>query len=368
MDAHGNVIFDSNSLKRKKGAITTFSPGPCVKATSTIESTTTEVKFVENHHRKSPQTVSESSESHSSAGIYRRSNQVVRPVVPQRTKIETKCVEDKNNNNINQMTSNNHLMRPNGSLSLNLNSVSSKVLASGTIRGAYVNIQDAAPLRNGPPVYSPPSPSKAAAIFAPQQPQEVDEGKKRKDCPKIVDFTPKNEIVICENIDPNMMRAHVKRSNSYRMAAIYCDPNDLSKSKESLSSKNARKTLLDSSDDEPYMNISKNVTRSFEKLIEEFSKSTSAIISTDVMLNECLQSPTNAIENESVKRYSLEPPKLIDLNEYMTDSSFDDVTDNLPKCPIIPLHKPSPSKVTLPCDSASHKARFLMKNFDTEIW
>jgi hypothetical protein len=116
------------------------------------------------------------------------------------------------------------------------------------------------------------------------------------------------------------------------------------------------------------MNISKSVTRSFEKLIEEFSKSSSAIISTDVMLNESLKLPTNGVESESVKRYSLEPPKLIDLNEYMTDSSFDDVTDILPKSPIIPLHIPSPSKVTLPSDSASHKARVLMKNLDTEIW
>lgn len=376
MDAHGNAIFDSNSLKRKKGAITTFSPGPCVKSTSTIESTTTEVKFVENHNRNSPQTVSENLETHSSASIYRRTNQVVRPVISQRAKVDNNSIEDKNNNNINQMTSNNHLMRPNGSLSLNLNSVSSKVLASGTIRGAYVNIQDAAPLRNGPPVYSPPSPSKAAAIFAPQPNQVVhEEGKKRKDCPKIVDFTPKKEILTNgaaekqhENIDPNMMRAHVKRSNSYRMAAIYSDPNDLSKLKESLTSKNARKSLLDSSDDEPYMNISKSVTRSFEKLIEEFSKSSSAIISTDVMLNESLKSPTNGYESDTVKRYSLEPPKLIDLNEYMTDSSFDDVTENLPKSPIIPLHIPSPSKVTLPSDSANHKARVLMKNLDTEIW
>lgn len=374
MDAHGNAIYDSNSLKRKKGAITTFSPGPCVKTTSTIESTTTEIKFSENHNRNSPQTVSENLETHSSANIYRRTNQVVRPVISQRAKIDNNSVEDKNNN---IMTSNNHLMRPNGSLSLNLNSVSSKVLASGTIRGAYVNIQDAAPLRNGPPVYSPPSPSKAAAIFAPQpQPSQAvqDEGKKRKDCPKIVDFTPKKEFLLNgnaekehENIDPNMMRAHVKRSNSYRMAAIYCDPNDLSKSKESLAGKNARK-VLDSSDDEPYMNISKSVTRSFEKLIEEFSKSSSAIISTDVMLNESLKSPANGLERDIVKRYSLEPPKLIDLNEYMTDSSFDEVTENIPKSPIIPLHIPSPSKVTLPLDSASHKARILMKNLDTEIW
>lgn len=362
MDAHGNPIYDSNSLKRKKGAITTFSPGPCVKeevggsVCTTIETTTSlKNRVEENPDRKSPQSAREAPNSQTTASIYRRTNQVVRPVVPQRVQSSLE-VDDKNNNN--PMTSNNHLMRPNGSLSLNLNSVSSKVLASGTIRGAYVNIQDSAPLLNGPPVYSPPSPSRAAAIFG-QHEQVQDDGGKNQSAAKIVDFTPKKIEGIQKNgdIDPVPMRAHVKRSNSYRLAAIYADPS------ESLTVKNVRKSFLDSSDDEPYLNISKSVTRSFEKLIEEFSQSTSAIISTDLMLNEGLR-------EENRKRYSLEPPKLIDLNDYMTDSSFDDVTEL--GCVISthksPLHIPSPSKVTLPRDSAKHKARVLMKNFDTEIW
>lgn len=432
MDAHGKPIFDSNSLKRKKGAITTFSPGPCVKDIYDAITTTTSTKAnsssslnLENHNRKQPITSTESKLTGSSASVYRRTANTVRPVVSQREKIvNCDIVTEKNNNNksiqksvtksvpvttadekeksepVTQMTTSNsanHLMRPNGTLSLNLNSVSSKVLATGTIRGAYVNIQDAAPLRNGPPVYSPPSPSRAATIFAPQeqqQPTSLDEGKSdsfsdivSKFAPKIVDFTPKmsaknprnnnnsssskgndeeEEKKSSENIDPNMMRAHIKRSNSYRMAAIYADPNDLSKSKESLNGNvnnsrvNVRKSFIDS-DDEPYMNISKTVTRSFEKLIEEFSKSTSAIISTDLMLNESLKS--NDIK--SLNRYSLEPPAPIDLNEYMTDSSFDDVMENSIRP--IPLHIPSPSKVTLPADSQCHKARVLT-NFDTEIW
>jgi len=416
MDAHGNPIFDSNSLKRKKGAITTFSPGPCVKDTNDAITITTTSNAnsssslnLENHNRKLPTTSAETQISTSSASVYRRTVNTVRPVVSQRPKIENSdiVIENNNNNNNNntqksvtksvsvnrteekektepvQMTTSNgsnHLMRPNGALQLNLNSVSSKILSSGTIRGAYVNIQDAAPLRNGPPVYSPPSPSRAASIFAPQQQQPaLEEGKNNnnKFAPKIVDFTPKmsaktinksnveeEEKKSSENIDPNMMRAHVKRSNSYRMAAIYADPNDLSKSKESLDvnlNSNVRKSYIDS-DDEPYLNISKTVTRSFEKLIEEFSKSTSAIISTDLMLNESLKSN----DVKSLNRYSLEPPKPIDLNDYMTDSSFDDVIENLPP-PTIPLHIPSPSKVTLPSDSQCHKARVLT-NFDTEIW
>lgn len=404
LDAHGKAIFDSNSLKRKKGAITTFSPGPCVKeATESIATTTSSASgatksLSENHNTKQPPTTAQRGSEESSAVIYRRPVNSIRPVVSQRalkTKIESGevgvAVAESNNNNLvqiecatseEQMSSaegSSYSTRPNGSLSLNLNSVSSKVLASGTIRGAYVNIQDAAPLRNGPPVYSPPSPSRAAALFA-QQPQP--EGKKPEitaKSPKIIDFTPKisdkanvkakHDETLSENIDPNTMRAHVKRSNSYRMAAIYADPNDLSKSKESLSRcirGNGNKSFSDSDDNEPYLNISKTVTRSFEKLIEEFSKSSTTIISTDQMLNESLK--TN--EYKPTNRYSLEPPKLIDLNDYMTDSSFDEAVELLTKSPVISIHSPSPSKVTLPSDSGSHKARVLRssKSFDTEIW
>lgn len=412
MDAHGKVIFDSNSLKRKKGAITTFSPGPCVKDTTESITTTTAIangtvpsstvnNNLENHNIKVPSTSSETQFAASSAAIYRRTGLSIRPVVSQRglkgSTLENceSAKDNKNNNNIVtpkpiesiktesslMSTTNNNYSRSNGTMSLNLNSVSSKVLNGGNIRGAYVNIQDAAPLRNGPPVYSPPSPSRAAELFL----QHAQEGKKfenltqrTKFSPKIVDFTPKIKIELnvsnltdetsAENIDPNTMRAHVKRSNSYRMAAIYADPNDLSKSKESLNLKtDNRKSITSSEDGEPYLNISKTVTRSFEKLIEEFSKSSTTIISTDVMLNESLESN----EIKASNRYSLEPPKMIDLNDYMTDSSFDDAIDIAKKNPILPLHLlSSPNKVTLPADSGNHKARILksFKNNDTEIW
>ena len=414
LDAHGKVIFDSNSLKRKKGAITTFSPGPCVKESTesivTITTTTngssssSSKNLLENHHTKQSSLASESQSSQSSTPIYRRPVNNIRPVVSQRslkTKIENSEIVSENNKLVakpspspsvettktesTQMSAssgNSYVQRQNGSLALNLNSVSSKVLASGTMRGAYVNIQDAAPLRNGPPVYSPPSPSRAASLFAPQQQQpegkqSVNKNEISVNCPKIIDFTHKitNEAnvlealdeTLTENIDPNTMRAHVKRSNSYRMAAIYADPNDLSKSKESLyCNNNKNKSFSDSDDNEPYLNISKTVTRSFEKLIEEFSKSSTTIISTDLMLNESLK--TN--EHKPSNRYSLEPPKLIDLNDYMTDSSFDDTIEVLSKTPVISIHSPSPSRVTLPSDSSNHKARVLRnsKSFDTEIW
>lgn len=403
LDAHGKAIFDSNSMKRKKGAITTFSPGPCVKSTAESIATTTTLasssssskeKILENHNIKQTPLVVESKSVESSATVYRRPVNSVRPVVSQRSlkaKTESNEVVGENHNNsvlkppqtektdsvqMSVINDTNLLTRPNGTLSLNLNSVSSKVLANSSIRGAYVNMQDAAPLRNGPPVYSPPSPSRAAALFTQQPPEGKNPENKSKtstNSPKIIDFTPKTNVfeeTLTENIDPNTMRAHVKRSNSYRMAAIYADPNDLSKSRESIScnnNTNRNKSFFDSDDNEPYMNISKTVTRSFEKLIEEFSKSSTTIISTDLMLNESLK--TN--ERKSTNRYSFDPPKPIDLNDYMTDSSFDDDTVELmTKSPIISIHSPSPNKVTLPSDSGSHKARVLQssKSFDTEIW
>lgn len=395
LDAHGKPIFDSNSMKRKKGAITTFSPGPCVKeatesiATTTtlaISSSSTKNNVLENNNIKPAPLVVESQPVKSSASVYRRPVNSVRPVVSQRglkAKIESSEVVVKNNNNsvlpqtantdsveMSAINDTNLLSRPNGTLSLNLNSVSSKVLANSSIRGAYVNMQDAAPLRNGPPVYSPPSPSRAASIFTqPEGKKPEINSKTSTNSPKIIDFTPKTNVLdetLTENIDPNTMRAHVKRSNSYRMAAIYADPNDLSKSRESISCNNniRNKSFSDSDDNEPYMNISKTVTRSFEKLIEEFSKSSTTIISTDLMLNESLK----INERKPSNRYSYEPPKPIDLNDYMTDSSFDEDTVEL--MAKISIHSPSPSKVTLPSDSDKHKARVLRssKSFDTEIW
>ncbi|CRK89440.1 CLUMA_CG003185, isoform A [Clunio marinus] len=195
LDAHGKPIFDSNSLKRKKGAITTFSPGPCVKDTTESITTTTTVvsgsqsstkNISENHNIKDNSSLkSEAQEGKSSAGIYRRPVNNIRPVVSQRNlkssevanenkkqlELKTNAVENSKTDTNSMSTTNNisQISRPNGSVALNLNSISSKTSANGAVRGAYVNIQDSAPLRNGPPIYSPPSPSSAVNVFAQQQ-------------------------------------------------------------------------------------------------------------------------------------------------------------------------------------------------------
>lgn len=398
LDAQGKVIYSSDSLKRKKGAYTTFSPGPCVKEEQSSTTTTpTSPIVVELEQKKSI-----SSPFLSGSGVKNRKAGNIRPVVVQRPvksdditipnpidqkhlqQIATTSSESPIINTIKseiQMSTNSN----NNRIPLNPNLTGYNT--NTTIRGAYVNIQDAAPLRNGPPVYSPPSPTRAAAILLQQQ-----EGKDKdtiitqnspSQAPKIVNYTSKlsskcstmvmkEDELLSENIDPNTMKQQVKRSNSYRMAAIYADPNikcDLSQTKESLNRLKLCGSFVGDENGLKYSNISKVVTRSFEHLMEEFTKSTNSIISTDISLNESL----NIESSESLSSYPLSVSKIIDLNEFMTDSPFDEVLE-LPcskKVPL-PLHlaSSSPSKVTLPFDSNQHRARFLkdIKQFDTEIW
>lgn len=399
LDAQGKVIYSSDSLKRKKGAYTTFSPGPCVKEEQSSTTTTpTSPIVVELEQKKSI-----SSPFLSGSGVKNRKAGNIRPVVVQRPvksddisipnqidqkhlqQIATTSSESPLINTIKseiQMSTNNN---NNNRIPLNPNLTGYNT--NTTIRGAYVNIQDAAPLRNGPPVYSPPSPTRAAAILLQQQEGKENDTiitqKSPSQAPKIVNYTSKlsskcsamvmkEDELLSENIDPNTMKQQVKRSNSYRMAAIYADPNtktDLSQTKESLNRLKLSGSFVCDENGLKYSNISKVVTRSFEHLMEEFTKSTNSIISTDISLNESL----NIESSESLSSYPLSVSKIIDLNEFMTDSPFDEVME-LPcskKVPL-PFHlaSPSPSKVTLPFDSNQHRARFLkdIKQFDTEIW
>lgn len=396
LDAQGKVIYSSDSLKRKKGAYTTFSPGPCVKEEQSSTTTTPTFPIVVELEQKKPI----SSPFLSGSGVKNRKAGNIRPVVVQRPvksdnisvpnlidqkhlqQIATTSSESPLINTIKseiQMSTNNNNRIP---LNPNLTGYNTNT----TIRGAYVNIQDAAPLRNGPPVYSPPSPTRAAAILLQQQ-----EGKENdtiitqippSQAPIIVNYTTKlskcstmimkEDELLSENIDPNSMKQQVKRSNSYRMAAIYADPNiksDLSQTKGSLNRLKLSGSFVGDENSLKYSNISKVVTRSFEHLMEEFTKSTNSIISTDISLNESL----NIESTESLSSYPLSVSKIIDLNEFMTDSPFDEVMEfPCSKKVPLPFHlaSSSPSKVTLPFDSNQHRARFLkdIKQFDTEIW
>lgn len=391
-DAHGKPIFDSSSLKRKKSAITSFNPGECVKESVEIVEKTS-IKTIPEINKTLPEKINNTKLIESP--IYRRpvlNN--IRPVISQTkltknnssTSANSEIVTENNNiliekventaATMSKFSENSLYERPSGSLSINLNSSSSKILSNGNglPRGAYVNLQDAAPLFNGPPVYSPPSPSCSASIFSTSsEGKDLRNGTKLYTTPKIIDFTPKmmNDSNVSnisedisetlnENNDPNKMRAPVKRRNSYRLAAIYADPNSLIKSVESMNLKNNSNSNSNSNiiNDE----YRKPIRRSFEKLIEEFTKTSSNILYTDLMLNESL--------NNDKLNFSFEN-KSINLDEYMTDSVFDEEFPVIMEKKFLPINiPPSPKKVTIPSDRDNHKARILRNSnrCDTEIW
>lgn len=381
-DAHGKPIFDSSSLKRKKSAITSFNPGHCVKESLEIVEKTSQKTIVEINNTLPEKIVNKIPVE---SPFYRRpvlNN--IRPIVSQSkltknssTSGNSEIVTENNNiltekienASMSKFSDNKLYEKPNGSLALNLNSSSSKILSNGNglSRGAYVNLQDAAPLFNGPPVYSPPSPSCSASIFSTSSEGKISWSEaKLNTTPKIIDFTPKmmndsNVLNITEDIsetlnennDPNKMRTRVKRRNSYRMAAIYADPSSLIKSVESMNLKNSSSNQNE--------DLRKPIRRSFEKLIEEFTKTSSNILYTDLMLNESL--------NNDKLNFSFEN-KSINLDEYMTDSVFDEEFPVIMEKKFLPINISSPKKVTIPSDRDNHRARILSNSSrcDTEIW
>lgn len=410
-DAHGKPIFDSSSLKRKKSAITSFNPGQCVKESSEIDVKTSNKTSQETNNNTH---VVIATKATIESPIYRRPLQnKVRPIVLQ-SKIAQKSFSKsencetvtKNNNNspkiiekstMSKFSDMEYYEKPSGSLDINLNSTSAnKVLSNGNglTRGSYVHLQhEAATLFNGPPAYSPPSPSCSSSVYSTSS--EGKNGKsdgKKLICtpttPKIIDYTPKmmndanvsedNGETLNENNDPNptKMRTRVIRRNSYRMAAIYADPNNLIKSIESMNLKNS--SFSNSTSDKCNANINNNnnnlvdnqnlrkpIRRSFEKLIEEFTKTSSNIIYTDLMLNESLK--------DDKLNYPIENSNSINLDEYMTDSVFDEEFPIIMEKKCLPtIHIPTLKRVTIPSDRDNHKARILRNSnsshCDTEIW
>lgn len=76
LDAHGKVVYNSDSLKRRKGAHTTFAPGPCVKDFS---SSSTNIPVASAKQNNNIKTASLSS----AIGAPTRKPTVVRPVISQ---------------------------------------------------------------------------------------------------------------------------------------------------------------------------------------------------------------------------------------------------------------------------------------------
>jgi hypothetical protein len=142
LDAQGKVVFSSDSLKRRNKTYTTFSPGPFVKENN---STT-----IVNENFGSPLL---------NNGIFNRKTEVVRPV--QKSSQNNSLNNESEPNfqtqssplNSDAICNNNN---PNLGVISQPNSGNMQQPTGSTFRGAYVNIQDAAPLRNGPPIYTPP--------------------------------------------------------------------------------------------------------------------------------------------------------------------------------------------------------------------
>lgn len=169
LDAKGKVVYSSDSLKRRKGAHTTFTPGPFVKQDK-------------------------------STGISDRKLISVRPVTSQ--KPINKSIMD--NSDIDKM-------RANKFTSLN----SSSYITSGVLKGAYVNVQDSLHKNNN---------------FATNQlkgKNDLIRKSSKSSSNKIKRFSPEIMRVALnvnslsnENFDPNLQRRIITRSNSYRMANI----------------------------------------------------------------------------------------------------------------------------------------------------
>lgn len=157
LDAKGKVVYSSDSLKRRKGAHTTFSPGQFVK-------------------------------QNKSSDISDRKLISVRPVTSQ--KPMNKSIMD-------------------NSSSLKISSPSSSYITSGVIKGAYVNVQDALHKDNN--FASNQLKGKNQLI----RKTTKSSSKVKRFSPEIIKNSLSNE-----NFDPNVQRRIVTRSNSYRMANI----------------------------------------------------------------------------------------------------------------------------------------------------
>ncbi|XP_055586755.1 uncharacterized protein LOC129739372 [Uranotaenia lowii] len=165
LDAHGKVIYSSDSLKRRKGAHTTFAPGPFVKDVNTPSSTGDSgvaVVSVSNNIPHSSSTnvpaVAASAEEISknvaaspllSGGLANRKPIVVKPVISQ-SALKTKAIT------IGKSKPSGLRMAPIATILPNISSISQQqkvnssqqpqqqpIMSSGILKGAYVNVQDA---------------------------------------------------------------------------------------------------------------------------------------------------------------------------------------------------------------------------------
>ncbi|XP_053682668.1 uncharacterized protein LOC128733088 [Sabethes cyaneus] len=168
LDAHGKVIYSSDSLKRRKGAHTTFAPGPFVKDVNTPSSSGTAIADI-----PTPTTTSEAAPTSVSAnigknvvaspllsgGLTNRKSIVVKPVVSQAA-LKTKAIV---NDNVKKSSSSHPAasrmapvvtILPNNAVPQGTeksSTTTSHIMSSGVLKGAYVNVQET----NSPPARPP---------------------------------------------------------------------------------------------------------------------------------------------------------------------------------------------------------------------
>lgn len=168
LDAKGKVVFSSDSLKRRKGAHTTFTPGPFVKQDKSAVARISDRKLIS-----------------------------VRPVTSHKP--------------INKSIMDNTDLRGNKSNSLN----SSSYITSGVLKGAYVNVQDSQHKNNN--FSSNQLKGKNDLI---RKSTKSSSNKIKRFSPEIMRVAKKVNSLSNENFDPNVKRRIITRSNSYRMANI----------------------------------------------------------------------------------------------------------------------------------------------------
>lgn len=160
LDAHGKVIYSSDSLKRRKGAHTTFAPGPFVKDVNTIQASTINIPTTNTTTRAASPAASAENGKNAvvaspllSGGLANRKPIAVKPVISQ-SALKTKAIVNTNSsisNNNNAVAA--HRMAPIATILPNNSTVqevekisaASHIMSSGVLKGAYVNVQESKP-------------------------------------------------------------------------------------------------------------------------------------------------------------------------------------------------------------------------------
>ncbi|XP_058467821.1 mucin-2 isoform X2 [Malaya genurostris] len=164
LDAHGKVIYSSDSLKRRKGAHTTFAPGPFVKDVNTTSSASLPPTNIPTANGVT-ETVSKPASANTasnvvaspllSGGLTNRKSILVKPVISQ-SALKTKAIINASSTNNNSTLAALRMapiatILPNTTAAQDVEkSSASHIMSSGILKGAYVNVQESKPSTTKP--------------------------------------------------------------------------------------------------------------------------------------------------------------------------------------------------------------------------